>query len=241
MLGQIPRHGLQPALRAGPAVEQRLSLLAAKKQSGALRAEQSLVPRHRDECRAERIHLHRQDTRRLRSVHNELHTLFPAERRDPVDRKDIAEDVGDLRADGELCLPQRRLPLIQQRIGRKQAPACDEDLRAEGVQRARDRVVLIAGDQHPHPRPYQRAQRDIQRMGRVKGKDDAGGVGYVKERRGFLTAGVDGLGRPQGGFVPTAAGARHAAHGLQHRPLHRNRLSQGGRRAVQIDQGSTSR
>lgn len=78
---EILRHLLPPRLAPRPAEEKRLRLRGAQQQSRPLRAVESLVPRHRRECRAPAGEVHLQHARRLRRVHDQRHAPRAAERR----------------------------------------------------------------------------------------------------------------------------------------------------------------
>ena len=90
---QVIRHGLGDTVRTRTAAHQRQGVRAAQQYARSLRAEQPLMPRHGDERRAQPREVHVQHSRRLRRVYYQRHASPAAQRRDLIDRQDIAKDV----------------------------------------------------------------------------------------------------------------------------------------------------
>ena len=146
-----------------------------------------------------------------------------------------------MRADhGGRAQRERLRQLLKQAVGTEQRRPDDRQLRAERVERAHDRVVLKAADDHAAAGLYQRFDRQIQAMRRVHGEHHLLWRG-VEQLRRQRAAGKDRLRRPLGcrmAAPPDAGvGADGAADGLGNG----RRLLQRGGGAVKVDHGCTSR
>ena len=234
-VGQIVRHLLQKAVGTRPAGQKRLAALPAQEQSGPLRPEKALVSRHGDKGRAQLFKIHRQYPRRLGRVHDQGHAFPFAQGRDFIDGQDKAEDVGDHRAHDKLRMPDLLLKGAQAGSAVEKRRFGDDDLCAESLEGPRDGVVLIAGYQYPCARLCQRADRNVEAMGRVHGKHHIRRVRHMKQLCRLFTAAVYQLRRPHGGSVSAAARTCAGAHGQYHGAGNGRRLDQRCGRVVKID------
>ena len=131
------------------------------------------MPRHRKKGRAQLLQRERQRPGGLRSIQHERHPACAAERRDLLDRQDIAKYVGHMRAEYRPRPLRHRCIKCPQRVLRvKEPPAGNFEFRPGGGQWPPDRVVLEPRDHDLVAGVHQRAYRDVQRVRRIHCKDD---------------------------------------------------------------------
>ena len=241
-VGKLLWHVLQKGLRAGTTLQQRRSLVAAQQQSCALRAVQSLVPRHGDKCRPQLPHGHRQHPCRLGGVQHEGHVCLPAQRRNVLHRQTVAEHVGHMGADHRVRPGLQRLPELRQHRLRLEQRRVDDRQRhvRDAVERPCHRVVLIPGDDDPAPRLHQRLDGDVQPVSSVAGEHHLRGIVHVKQlRRQTAALKIRLLRQPRGG-IAAASRRAHSRYGVVHGPAYALRLLQRRGPGIQIDHTSTS-
>ena len=198
------------------------------------------MPRHAEKCRAKCAQRQRQQPRRLRRVDDQRHLPLAAQGRNFFKRQDIAEHVGHMRADDGLRVRRYGFAEAFERILRIEQPRPgDGDLRADVVQRPRDRVVFKPGDHHAPARPDERLDGKVQRVRRVHRKDHL--LRWrVKQLPRQRAAVIDRLRRPHGRCMAAAARRGAAAHGALHAAGDRGRLLERGRAGIEIDHSAAS-
>ena len=239
-VGQLLRHILQHALRAGAAAQQGLRLRKAQQDARALRAKQALMPRHGHKRRAERRRVKRHTAGRLRGIHDQWDARGGAKFRDLPHRQQIAEHIRHHRAHGRLRTRQRAPEGADRCLGVEERTFRHAHLRAQRMERARDGVVLVAGDHDRITGRYERVDCNVECVRRIHGEHDTLRLRNMKQLRRCFSAGKHRIGRTHGGAVAAAAGTCHRAHGHGRRTRHRRRLEQARRRRVQIDHTVTS-
>ena len=198
------------------------------------------MSRHADEGRAKLLQTDRQQPRRLRRVDDQRHPPRAAERRDFLQRQDIAEDIRHMRADHRLRIGRDGGFKGGEGIRRVKQPASGDDhLRPDMVQGADDRVVLKAGDHGAAAGPHQRLDCKIERVRGVHGEHDLLRLGSKQLCREHAAV-IDGVRGPHGGHVGPAAGRSHAAQGALHMVGHHRRLLERGGSGVKIDHSAAS-
>ena len=226
-----------PASRGG-----REHTRCTQQQARALRTIEPLVPRHGHKGRPQPLQRDRQAAGGLGRVQHKGYAFPPAQGGQLLHRQHKAEHIGHMGAYDRLCLRlQGLVEGVQLGLPVKERCPGWDHLRAQGVERAGDCIVLPTRDHHPVPRPYQGPNGQVEPVGGIEGEYHAPRVRDAEEVRRRLTAAERRLCRPHGRRVAAAAGGGQVAHGPCCRPGDRRRLLQGGGRAVQIDHSCTSR
>ena len=198
------------------------------------------MPRHRKKGRAQLLQRERQRPGGLRSIQHERHPACAAERRDLLDRQDIAKYIGHMRAEYRPRTLRHRCVKCAQRVLRvKEPPSGNFEFCSGGGQWPPDRVVLEPRDHDLVAGAHQRAYRDVQRVRRIHCKDDL--LRFRAEQLcRDLPAAVNRLCRFHRGRMSSSAHARAPLHRPQHCKAHGVRLLQRCRRSIQINHSAAS-
>ena len=157
----------------------------------------------------------------------------------------ITRQIRGVRADdGTGLRPQKLLKIRVVDVAlpvRGNKAHADVFLRLQPVERAQDRVVLKVGRDHVLARMDAAVDGDVQRLSRIAGERHVVGPLAAKERGERAARVVNDARGGKRTFVRAARAVAKAPHGLHHRVDDLRRLSQRGRRVVQIDHGRTTR
>ena len=197
--------GLEHALGggAGAALAQRRDVHARAhpQNAGAVRAEQALVPRHRQQIAAPGLRRKRHMARRLRAVDQEQHTASLAHLAHRLHILQGAQDVGHVRhydeprarEHGPLDVLRADLPLRVRRHERQRDHAAAREL----GQRAQHGVVLQQRGDHMIPCAHDAVNGHVERIGRVQAEGHARRVRLAQHLRRALPAALDDAPRGQ--------------------------------------------
>ena len=207
-----------------------------------LRPHETFVSRKAEHINVLALHIEFCGAGRLRRVYDEQQSPLMREPPDAPDVEEVPRQVRRVRADdGPRVRPDERGEVI---IAHAPEPVGgdERDVYAlEPVERAEHGVVFTVGGDHMIPRRKQPADRDVQRLGRVRRECHMVGARTAEQRRGGLACVVDDAGRCERFLVRAAPGVAERRHGPHDRVDDAGGLAQRRGCVVEIDHGFTTR